>query len=169
MGKISFHVLPIQNIFIPTHVASMLLYISEFVGLLNLFIFYTDGTDPYYFGTTNLLCIMHYAKRHAPTRGNWDINHGFLYYKEYFFDFHGEFVCLFVCGILSHSRKCHLYGKVTKTGDQYSWPLSCEGSLACHIYTNCDMGYPFIMVILEDARHSHLLPCVQKWSCYSLF
>ena len=34
------------------------------------------------------------------------------------------------------------------------WPLSSVGSLACHTY--CDTGYPFIMVISEDTRHSHL-------------
>ena len=28
---------------------------------------------------------------------------------------------------------------------RHSWPLSSEGSLACHIY--CDTGHPFIMVI----------------------
>ena len=35
---------------------------------------------------------------------------------------------------------------------RHSWPLSSEGSLACHIY--CDTGHPFIMVISEDPWHS---------------
>ena len=30
----------------------------------------------------------------------------------------------------------------------HSWPLSSEGSLACHTY--CDTGHPFILVISED-------------------
>ena len=49
----------------------------------------------------------------------------------------------------------------------HSWPLSSEGSLACHIY--CDKGGPFIMVISEDSWHSHLLPSVWQWSCHNLF
>ena len=31
---------------------------------------------------------------------------------------------------------------------QHLWPLSSEGSLACHTY--CDMEHPFIMVISKD-------------------
>ena len=42
--------------------------------------------------------------------------------------------------------------------DMHSWPLSSEGSLACHTYW--DTGHPFIMVISEDPWHSHLLPSV---------
>ena len=53
---------------------------------------------------------------------------------------------LFVCGFSSHSRIFHLYGDVTITGEgvqilthtQHSWPLSSEGSLACHTY--CDIS-----------------------------
>ena len=56
----------------------------------------------------------------------------------------------------SHSRIFHLYGDVTITGEglqilnnaRHSWPLSSEGSLACHTY--CDTGHPFIMVISAD-------------------
>ena len=29
--------------------------------------------------------------------------------------------------------------------DRHLWPLSSEGSLACHTY--CDTGHPFIMVL----------------------
>ena len=76
-----------------------------------------------------------------------------------------EFFCLlFVWGFWSHSRIVHSYGDVTITGEglqmltyaRYSWPLSSEGSLACHAY--CDTGHPFIMVISEDPWHSRLLP-----------
>ena len=49
----------------------------------------------------------------------------------------------------------------------HSLPLSSEGSLACHTY--CDTGHPFIMVISEDPRHSHLLPSVWQWICHYLF
>ena len=56
----------------------------------------------------------------------------------------------------SHSRKFHSYGEITiageglqiLTGAKHSWPLSSEGSLACHTY--CDTGRPFIMVISKD-------------------
>ena len=50
----------------------------------------------------------------------------------------------------------------------HSWPLSSEGSFACH--TCCATDLPFIMVISEDPWHgSHLLPSVQQWSCHYLF
>ena len=49
----------------------------------------------------------------------------------------------------------------------HSWPLSSEGSLACH--TCCATGLSLIMVISEDPWHSHLLPSVQQWSCHYLF
>ena len=75
----------------------------------------------------------------------------------------------------SHSRIFHLHGDVIITGEdlqiltyaRHSWPLSSEGSLACHIY--CDTGHPFKMVISEDPWHSHLLPSVWQWSCHYLF
>ena len=34
------------------------------------------------------------------------------------------------------------------------WPLSSEGSLACHTY--CDTGHPFIMIISEIFWQYHL-------------
>ena len=62
----------------------------------------------------------------------------------------------FLNGLSSHSRKFHSYGDVTILGERlqiltyawHSWPLTSEGSLACHTY--CDTGHPFIMVIPED-------------------
>ena len=85
------------------------------------------------------------------------------------------FVCLFAWGLSSHSRIFHSYRDVTITGEglqiltfaRYSWPLSSEVSLACHIY--CDMGHPFIMVISEDPWYSHLLQSLWQWSCHYLF
>ena len=72
-------------------------------------------------------------------------------------------VCLFVCGFSSHSRIVHSFGDVTITGEKlllihahHLWPLSSEGSLACHTY--CNTVHPFKMVISEDPWHSHLLP-----------
>ena len=77
-----------------------------------LFIIHTDGTDPYYFGTTNLLCMLR-EKREAPRRAQWEISHRFLYYEGYYFDFLGKFLCLFFCLFVgefsSHSRMCHSY------------------------------------------------------------
>ena len=116
-----------------------------------MFIIHTDGTDPYYFGTTNLLCMLR-EKREAPRRAQWVLTHRFFYYQGYYFDFLGKFLCLFFCLCVgefsSHSRMCHSYGGTTNTGEQYSWPLSNEGSLACQIYTNGDMR--FVLVISED-------------------
>ena len=61
------------------------------------------------------------------------------------------FVCLFVWSLSSHSRIFHSYGDVNITGEGlqisacalHSWPLSSEGSIACHN----DTGHPFIMVL----------------------
>ena len=67
------------------------------------------------------------------------------------------------------------FGDVTIAGEglqilaysRHLWPLSSEGSLACHNY--CGKGHPFIMVIFEDPWHSHLMPSVWQWSCHYLF
>ena len=75
----------------------------------------------------------------------------------------------------SHLRIFHLYGDVNTSGEElhiltharHSWPLSSEGSFACHTY--CDTGLRFIMVISEDPWHSHLLPSLWQWSCHYLF
>ena len=89
----------------------------------------------------------------------------------------GHRFCLFVClGIfVPHENKFHSYGVVTITGDglqiltyaRQIWPLSSEGSLACHTY--CDTGHPFLMVISEYPWHSHLLPSVSQWTCNYLY
>ena len=71
---------------------------------------------------------------------------------------------LFVWSLWFHSRIFHSYGDVTIAGEglqistyaKHSWPLSSEYSITCH--TNCDTGLPFMMVISEDPRHSHLKP-----------
>ena len=83
------------------------------------------------------------------------------------------FVCLL--SFLSHSRIFHSYGDISIAGEglqiltyaRHSWPLSSEGSLACHTY--CDMGHLFIMVIFEDLWHSHLLMSVWQRSGHYLF
>ena len=38
---------------------------------------------------------------------------------------------------------------------QHLWPLSSEGSLACHIY--CDTEHQFIMVISCDTEHPFIM------------
>ena len=56
----------------------------------------------------------------------------------------------------SHSRIFHSFRDVTIAGEglqnftyaRHSWPLSSEGSLACHTYY--DTGHPFMKVISED-------------------
>ena len=63
--------------------------------------------------------------------------------------------CLF-WDFLSHSRIFNSYGDVTIAGEGlqiltyawHLWPLSSEGSLVCHTFS--DTGHPFIMVISED-------------------
>ena len=80
---------------------------------------------------------------------------------------------LFVWSFSSHSRIFHSFGDSTIaveglqifTYAQHWWPLSSEGSLACHTY--CDTGQPFIMVISED--HLYLWPSIWHWSCHCLF
>ena len=67
---------------------------------------------------------------------------------------------VFVCYVYLrfHIPLFHSYGDIAiideglqiLTYTWHSWPLSSEGSLACHIY--CDMGHPFIMVISEDTH-----------------
>ena len=69
----------------------------------------------------------------------------------------------------------HSFADVTIAGERlqfltyarHSWPLSSEGSLACHTY--CDTGHLFIMVISEDPWHSNLMRSVWQWSCHYLF
>ena len=76
---------------------------------------------------------------------------------------HVIIVCLFVClsacllrGFSSHSRNFHSYRVFTNAGERlqiltyalHSWPLSSEGSFACHTY--CDTVHLFIMVISEN-------------------
>ena len=83
--------------------------------------------------------------------------HNALSQKDLFWGF--EFWGVF----LSHSRIFHSYGHVTIAGEGlqiltyawHSWPLSCEGSLACH--TCCDTRHPLIMIISKDSWHSHRL------------
>ena len=89
------------------------------------------------------------------------------------------FISLFVClfwGVFRPNREIFFsYGDDTIAGEglqiltyaRYSWPLSSEGSLACH--THYDTGHLFIMVISEDPWHSHLLHSVWQWSCHYLF
>ena len=87
-----------------------------------------------------------------------------LTYITHLSDSINHLLFLFVCGLSSHSRIFHSYGDVTIIGKglqiwtyvRQSWPLSSEGSLVCHIYS--DTKPPFIMVISEDPRPSHLLP-----------
>ena len=79
--------------------------------------------------------------------------------------------CFFVClDFFVPHENFSLIGDVTiackglqiLTYARHLWPLSSEGSLACHTY--CDTGDPFIMVISEDPWHSHLMPSGWQWS-----
>ena len=65
--------------------------------------------------------------------------HAFFFQREIHVIYN---VCLFVLSFTSHSRIFHSHGEVTITGEglqiltyaRHSWPLSSEGSLACHTY-----------------------------------
>ena len=88
---------------------------------------------------------------------------------------------LFVWSFSSHSRIFHSFEDVTIAGEglqiltyvRHLWPLSSEGSLACHAF--CDTGHAFIIVISEDVCHSHhnaerlavelSLPVLASWVC----
>ena len=82
-------------------------------------------------------------------------------------------VCLLV--FVYYHTTFHSYGDITITDERlqiltyarHSWPLSIEGSLACHNY--CDTEHPFIMVISKDPWHSHLLPSVCSWAVTTCF
>ena len=76
---------------------------------------------------------------------------------------------------LSHSRIFHSYWNVTVTGEglqiftyaPHSWPLSSEGSLACHTY--CDRCLPFIIIIPEDPWHSYLFRVISSEAVTTCF
>ncbi|XP_048747006.1 uncharacterized protein LOC125659389 [Ostrea edulis] len=49
-----------------------------------------NGAQPYYFGSTNLKCMIKEGKkgkRSAPARGIWDLKHRFIEYRGHYFDF----------------------------------------------------------------------------------
>ncbi|XP_061194201.1 uncharacterized protein LOC133202400 [Saccostrea echinata] len=50
-----------------------------------------DGAYPYYFGTTDLLCVimesLKRGKRSAPSRGTLDLSHRFIEYRGNYYDF----------------------------------------------------------------------------------
>ena len=73
------------------------------------------------------------------------------------------FVCLF--GGFRPTQEFFTHFEIL-THVWHSWPLSSNGSLACHTY--CDTGQSFIMVISENPWHSYLLPSIWQWSCHYL-
>ena len=83
------------------------------------------------------------------------------------------FVCFFVFFVPLSSF--HSFGDITIAGEglqilihaRHLWPLTTEGSLACHTYN--DTGHPFLMVVSEDQWHSHLMPSIWQWSYHYLF
>ena len=70
---------------------------------------------------------------------------------------------LYLRPISLYGSRLYFFGEGLQilTNARHSWPLSSEGSLACHTY--CDTGHPFIVVISENPWHSHLLPSVWQW------
>ena len=109
----------------------------------------TRGDPSYTMSLVSLFC--------RKIRHNWDI-----------------FVCLFVWGFSTHSRIFQSFGDVTIGGKilqiltyaRHSWPLSSQGPWTCHTY--CDKCQPFIMVISDDPRQSHMLPSIWQLRCHYL-
>ena len=62
------------------------------------------------------------------------------------------FICLIPLENFSLIWKRHHYQ--WRAYSRHSWPLSSEGSLACHTF--CDTGHPFIRVFSEDPWHSYI-------------
>ncbi|XP_062605750.1 uncharacterized protein LOC134267558 [Saccostrea cucullata] len=51
-----------------------------------------EAAQPYYFGNTQIDCLLsflirHRGKRSAPWRGRWDLVHRFIYYRGKYFEF----------------------------------------------------------------------------------
>lgn len=67
---------------------SRYLHVSKW-SISIVYMFYKGGASPYYFGTTNLWCMMknEKGKRDAPWRSTIALTHRFIYYKGYYFDF----------------------------------------------------------------------------------
>ena len=71
------------------------------------------------------------------------------------------FLCLLVVDRLGLIVPLENFSLIWRCHHYRWWPLSSEGFLACNTF--CDTGHPFIMVILEDPWHAHLLPSAWKW------
>ena len=82
---------------------------------------------------------------------------------------------LFVCGFSSHLRIFHTYGDVTISGEgmqiltyaRHLWPLSSEGSLACHTY--CDSCYPYLLLYLCTETSPNFFKIMQCGDASCLF
>ena len=77
-------------------------------------------------------------------------------YRYMVFENQTWFVCLEFFVPLENVSLIWRFGDITTaveglqilTYARHLWPLSSEGSLACHTY--CDTGHPFIKVISKD-------------------
>ena len=81
------------------------------------------------------------------------------------------FVCLFVCVLVVsfRSRIFHWYGDVTIMIANFDICLTLMAIEQWGFFSVSHLlwpGDPFIMVISEDAWHSHLLPSVSQWICF---
>eukprot|EP00105_Crassostrea_gigas_P005513 XP_011419147.1 PREDICTED: uncharacterized protein LOC105322243 [Crassostrea gigas] len=96
------------------------------------------GASPYYFGTTNLGCMMKYGKgkRRAPWRSTIALTHRFIYYKGFYFEFMSNSYAYY-----SRQRykgdKCS--GKMERSPAGYS-ELSVECIKGCAKNYRCKFG-----------------------------
>ena len=82
-------------------------------------------------------------------------------------------VCLYFWTFSSHTRIFHLFRDVTIAGEglqiltyaRHLLPFNSKGRVP-HLLWH---GHPFIMVLSEDLRHSHLMLSVWQWSNRYLF
>lgn len=72
---------------------------------------FLESASPYYFGTTDLTCIMKSdrRKREVPNRNTLEWAHRFIYYKGYYFEFGSNSKYNFVLCLKRHG---HDFGKL---------------------------------------------------------
>ncbi|XP_078313015.1 uncharacterized protein LOC144619359 [Crassostrea virginica] len=92
------------------------------------------GASPYYFGSTSLSCLTS-SKRGVPSRGIWELTHRFIYYKEFYFDFHSDSYA--TIARLRYGGKCS--GSTESSPAGYSY-LSADCIKGCARNYRCKFG-----------------------------
>lgn len=99
------------------------------------------SASPYYFGTTNLACMINgKRKRRAPSRGVWEYTHRFIYYQGYYFEFSNRGIFVHRNRIDSH--RCSGGTESSPAGYSYL-DVECIKSCA-HSYRHNFGNYNFL-------------------------